>query len=187
MYSRVGILSARANSVAARASAEIKATKVPALLRKRERQGTPLTQRVERAVKEAEAMKDDSSKKILKPHKPELSSSFTVVSRERANSIKNAEFPSPAQYNPNYEYLMKNFPRIMISRPKNSSEAKQRCNSIENRLPRLTVSEIIGTSRNFGAYNSMTSFTHRDSERAMTSHTAEEQPILRGHLLQPKN
>lgn len=157
MFSRVGILSVRAHTVAPRTT---EAVKLPYLLMNRERTQTPLNQRIDRAVKEVEDSITEA-KKLERPRRPDLSTSFSSVSREKANPIKNTEFPTPTQYSPNYKYLMRSMPQIIIPKPKRvGAQAQGRSSSIENRIPTHQVREGKFSARTVYERLSVLSSTH---------------------------
>jgi hypothetical protein len=141
MFSRVGILSVRASSLASHSDHQ-----PPKLHVVRRMPMGPLNQRVDQAIREAEASLVEASKKGIP--KPDLSSSFSAVSRAQANSLNKTDYPTPTQYNPRYQYLMKNSPRVRIVKPRCDSVkpiSKGRSSSIENLLPIIAESRL--TSR----------------------------------------
>lgn len=141
MYSRVGILSEKSSHFSHRAKSDSKSFRLPSLYDDI-RPKTPKEERVSRAVREAEASVVEARRQARQDIRPELSCSFTTVSREHIDSLRKSDSPTPTQYNPRFQYLMKNSPQVKFVKAtsyKLRHLPETRCKSVENNAPSLSV------------------------------------------------
>jgi signal recognition particle subunit SEC65 len=133
MFSRIGIISEMTGAYPRRNKSEYKAMRLPSLY-DGVRSVTPLAERINQAVKEAEASLVEARKKAKEEIKAEQSCSFTAVSREHLDSLQRSDSPTPTKYNPQFQYLMRSSPKVMISKPRVLKPISvPRSMSVENR------------------------------------------------------
>lgn len=144
MYSRVGILSEKTSPYPQRTKSDNRSVVLPSLYDD-VRPVTPLVERVKRAVKEAEEFVIEAKKKASLDSKPELSCSFTTVSREHLDSLRRSESPTPTQYNPKFQFLMKSSPKVKIAKARSfllKPLPETRSKSVENKSSSPSVASI---------------------------------------------
>mmetsp|Transcript_32815 Transcript_32815/g.57225 ORF Transcript_32815/g.57225 Transcript_32815/m.57225 type:complete len:247 (+) Transcript_32815:6984-7724(+) len=147
MYSRVGILSEKSSPFTHRIKSDSRSFRLPSLYDEI-RPVTPIAERINKAVKEAEASVIEAKRKAQQELRPELSCSFTTVSREHLDSLRKSDSPTPTQYNPRFQYLMRSSPKVKIIKAKSSllkPLPEVRSRSVEHKSPTPSMASIDAT------------------------------------------